>query len=91
MYHLHLTNQYRKSYKKSANRRDFDLEVLNEIIDTLRNGRDLPVSYRNHKLNGKLDEFFECHLGYDIVLVYRRSISDNVLTFDYIGPHTDIF
>ena len=39
-----------------------DLSLLDNVVDTLRQGRQLDAKYRDHELSGKLKGFRECLL-----------------------------
>ena len=46
---------------------------LQKVIDMLQNDERLPVNFRDHKLSsGKWKDCRECHIGFDLVLIYRK-------------------
>ena len=47
------TTAYKKSYKLMK-KRGKDLSLLDEVIDSLRQGEALEEKYRDHALEGKL-------------------------------------
>ena len=91
MYSVYFSNRYRKLYRKVLRRRDFNLGILNGVIDALMEGEDLDLSYKDHNLKGTLLEFRECHLARDLLLVYRVNKKNNLIVFDYIGTHSGLF
>ncbi|MDO4288590.1 MAG: type II toxin-antitoxin system YafQ family toxin [Eubacterium sp.] len=90
MYKLKFTTTYKKSYKLMK-KRGLDLSLLNEVVDTLRQGKPLDEKYRDHGLSGKFHGFRECHVKPDWLLVYL--IEQDILTLTLVdtGSHADIF
>lgn len=90
MYQLKFTTAYKKSYKLMQ-KRGLDTKLLNEVVDTLRQGKALEEKYRDHALSGKFQGFRECHIKPDWLLVYL--IENDILTLTLVntGTHADIF
>ncbi len=72
-------------------KRGLDLSLLDDVVDTLRQGKQLDAKYRDHELNGKFKGFRECHIKPDWLLVYL--IENDILTLTLVdtGTHSDIF
>ena len=90
MYIVKFTTTYKKSYK-IMKKRGLDLSLLDDVVDTLRQGKQLDAKYRDHGLNGKFKGFRECHIKPDWLLVYL--IENDILTLTLVdtGTHSDIF
>ncbi len=90
MYQIKFTTAYKKSYKLMK-KRGLDLSLLDEVVDTLRQGRQLEEKYHDHSLSGKFQGFRECHIKPDWLLVYL--IENDILTLTLVdtGTHADIF
>ena len=90
MYQVKFTTTYKKSYKLMK-KRGFDLSLLDEVVDLLRQGRQLDERYRDHSLSGRFAGFRECHIKPDWLLIYL--IENDVLTLTLVdtGSHSDIF
>ena len=43
-------------------KRGLDLSLLNDVVDTLRQGKQLDEKYRDHGLSGNFQGFRECHI-----------------------------
>ena len=69
MYQVKFTTTYKKSYKLMK-KRGLDLSQLDEVIDLLRQGKQLDERYRDHGLSGNYAGFRECHIKPDWLLVY---------------------
>ena len=85
MYEVRFTTAYKKSYKLMK-KRGLDLSLLDEVVDTLSQGKTLEEKYR-----GKFQGFRECHVKPDWLLVYL--IENEILTLTLVdtGSHADIF
>ena len=69
MYTVKFTTAYKKSYKLMK-KRGLDLSLLNNVVDTLRQGKQLEAKYRDHELSGKFRGFRECHIKPDLSLIH---------------------
>ena len=90
MYTVKFTTAYKKSYKLMK-KRGLDLSLLDDVVDTLRHGKQLEAKHRDHELSGKFKGFRECHIKPDWLLVYL--IENDILTLTLVetGTHSDIF
>ncbi len=90
MYTVKFTNAYKKSYKLMK-KRGLDLSLLDNVVDTLRQGKKLERKYHDHELSGNYHGFHECHIKPDWLLIYL--IDDNILTLTLVntGSHSDLF
>ncbi|MFA6158673.1 MAG: type II toxin-antitoxin system YafQ family toxin [Candidatus Paceibacterota bacterium] len=90
MLSTHPLKTYRKSYGKLARSGSFNPGELERVIDTLAEGKALPRHYKDHALTGTLAGFRDCHIGFDLVLIYRIT-SDGILILADIGTHSELF
>ena len=83
------TTAYKKSYKLMK-KRGKNLSLLEEVIDTLRQGKALGERFRDHELKGNLKGFRECHIQPDWLLIYL--IENDILTLTLVdtGSHSDL-
>ena len=90
MYRVKFTATYKRSYKLMK-KRGLDLTALDEVVDLLRQGRQLDEKYRDHGLSGNFAGFRECHIKPDWLLVYL--IENDILTLTLVdtGTHSDVF
>lgn len=56
-----LSNHFKKDLKL-AKRRGYNLELLNEVVETLAAQQELPARNYDHELTGRFAGFRECHL-----------------------------
>ena len=90
MYQVKFTTAYKKAYKLMK-KRGLDISLLDEVVDLLRQGRQLEERYHDHGLTGDLAGFRECHIKPDWLLIYL--IENDILTLTLIdtGLHSDLF
>ena len=68
-----------------------DISLLDYVVDTLRQGRQLEEKFHDHELSGKFKGFRECHIKPDWLLVYLLENDILTLTLVDTGTHSDIF
>jgi len=91
-YKLHYSNQFKKQYKKLLRSgRDNIIKDLEKVVDLLAKGSVLSEKYRNHKLTGNLQDFFECHIAPDWLLIYKVYNDILVLELVSMGNHGALF
>ena len=90
MYQIKFTTAYKKAYK-FMKKRGLDISLLDEVVDLLRQGKQLEERYHDHGLTGDLAGFRECHIKPDWLLIYL--IENDILTLTLIdtGSHSDLF
>ena len=90
MYTIKFTSTFKKRYKLMK-KRGLDLSLLDEVVDQLRQGKELDVKYLDHMLKGEYDGFHECHIKPDWLLIYL--IENDILTLTLVdtGSHADLF
>ena len=88
MLDVRYSTQYKKDMK-SCVRRNYDLDLLKSVIDTLRIPADLPSQYHNHGLSGFYKGYQECHITPDWLLVYKYD--KGCLLLYRTGSHSDLF
>ena len=90
MYQVKFTTAYKKAYK-FMKKRGLDISLLGEVVDLLRQGKQLEKRYHDHGLTGDLAGFRECHIKPDWLLIYL--IENDILTLTLIdtGSHSDLF
>lgn len=57
-------------------------------IAALVNDEKLDSSYYDHPLKGEMQGFRECHILFDLLLVYKY-IGDNVLWLERLNTHSE--
>ena len=88
MLKLSTTTKFNKDIK-ICKKRNYDLNLLYSVVDTLRIPAQLPIKNQDHSLKGNLSNKRECHITPDWLLIYR--IKDDELILDRTGTHADLF
>ena len=74
-----------------AEKRNFDLSLLESVVVKLAKGETLEPIYRDHKLHGTLEGFRECHIKPDWLLIYCIYDDELELFLFRTGTHSDLF
>ncbi|MCM1330267.1 MAG: type II toxin-antitoxin system YafQ family toxin [Ruminococcus sp.] len=88
-YELVTTVAFRKEYKKLV-KRNYNMTLLDEVVEKLLNGETLPPKNNDHPLTGNWKGFRECHIEPDWLLVYRIYEDTLVLSLSRTGTHSDL-
>jgi mRNA interferase YafQ len=90
MYAITYTRQYHKSVKL-CRKRGYDLNLLEKVISLLEESGKLPIQYKPHKLSGKYEGCWECHIKPDWLLVWMQDGQELILLLLDTGTHSDLF
>jgi len=82
------TKRFSKDVKR-AQKRNRDLESLQNVIQMLQSADTLPQKYKTHPLKGNYSGFMECHLEPDWLLIWKEHRDAVYLT--RTGTHSDLF
>ena len=82
------TNRFKKDLKKAI-AQGRDLTKLKKALEILSIPEPLPVEFRDHKLKGEWQDFRECHVEPDWLLIY--TITDFELRLARLGSHSELF
>lgn len=91
MYEIIRSKKYRKDFQRLAMSGRFNQRKLESVIKMIAKGEVLPFYYRNHPLHGFDVDTWECHVGSDLLLIYRKRESILVLYLIRVGSHSDLF
>ena len=85
---LKTTSRFLKDLKL-AQKRGYDLDKLEAIVDRLQAQQSLPPKNKDHTLTGEWTHHRECHIQPDWLLIYR--IEATFLILERTGTHSDLF
>lgn len=74
---------------KLTKKRGLNIRKLEEIVTLLCENKALPMQCRPHILSGKWNNFLECHIEPDWLLIYQTTEDD--LELVRTGTHSDLF
>ena len=86
---LKTTGKFRKDYKR-CKKRGLDMDLLENVINTLLEGKPLEEKYHDHGLVGQYAGHRECHILPDWLLIYYIDNESLVLTAVRTGTHSDL-
>ena len=89
-YKVQWTSKFKKDYKLCQSR-GLDINLLDEVIILLSEGKTLLQKYKDHSLSGQWKDFRECHIKPDWLLVYAIQNDILILTLARTGSHSDLF
>lgn len=90
MYQIVYTNRMKKDVRLMK-KRGKDLSKLTRVLNLLCLGKPLPKKYRDHALSGDLNDFRECHIESDWLLMYQIYEDTLILSATATGTHSDLF
>ena len=86
--------KYHSKFKediKTIKKRNYDLSKLQKVIEILGEEKTLPAKYKDHSLTGIYQDFRECHILPDWLLIYRIDKDILILVLSRTGTHSDLF
>lgn len=87
-YEIYYRKAFRKSYKKLS--KD-DKAIARQVIERIANDEILEPKYKDHKLKGTLNDFRECHIKPDLLLIYEKYGDNLIMDCINIGNHGSVF
>ena len=88
VFELQVTNQFKKSIDLSY-ARNFDLNLLVEVIKLLMQDKPLPAKNHAHQLKGQYVGVWECHIKPDWLLLWQTDRDKLVLLLLNTATHSD--
>lgn len=84
--------RFKRDYRSACKHPEFDAETLEYVFDALISGDELPQALREHRLDKRSANWSgmtECHLGADLLLIYR--VRRRRVVLHRIGTHRELF
>lgn len=89
-YEVDRTSKFKKDLKRAI-KRGCDIERLRDVVGKLQNGEQLPEKSQDHALHGNWENYRECHIAPDWLLIYRYFNDVLVLSLTRTGTHSELF
>mgnify|MGYP000082496427 FL=1 len=89
MLKLEYSTQFKKDFKKIAKLPIPDVIEVGHVIKQLQLGETLPEKYVDHLLSGNWQNYRDCHVKPDLVLIYK--VDSDALRLARIGSHSELF
>jgi mRNA interferase YafQ len=83
---------YQRQFEKDvviAQKRGKNINKLKAIINNLLEEVSLSLKNHNHKLKGEFNDYLECHIEPDWLLIYKKTKTEIILV--RTGTHSDLF
>lgn len=84
--------RFKRDYRLARKHPEFEPETLEYVFDVMISGGTLPDPFREHRLDKRNTNWAgmtECHLGADLLLIYR--LRRDVAILHRIGTHSQLF
>ncbi len=91
IYHVALSSSARRYLKRLRYSGTFNPPVFNTILQCFEHGKALPEKFKDHQLHGEFAHLRECHLGFNLLLIYKRNDDAKIITISDIGTHGELF
>lgn len=89
-YSARFSNKFKKDMKR-CEKRGCNVQLMRYVISLLCETGTLPPEYHPHKLSGKYEGLWECHIQSDWLLVWDQNDTELMLLFTDTGTHADLF
>ncbi|MCQ4875409.1 type II toxin-antitoxin system YafQ family toxin [Butyricimonas paravirosa] len=89
-YTITYTHKFKKDLKL-CQKRGYDISLFEKVSELLENTGTLPIEYSPHKLKGKYEKLWECHITPDWLLIWSQNDTELILLFTNTGTHSDLF
>jgi mRNA interferase YafQ len=91
MRRIEITNAFKRDYRREikGSHKKFLVTSFDGIIQSLSEDRNLPKHFRDHALTGNWNDFRDCHLKPDLILIYQK-IDNDSLTLVRLGSHSEL-
>lgn len=67
------------------------MALLQDVINLLLEDGKLPSEYHPHKLSGRLDGIWECHIQSDWLLLWTQYDDELIMVMTRTGTHSEVF
>ena len=87
------TKRFHKKLDKLLNsgNKIYNKKLIDDVVDILAEGKQLPPKYKAHKLKGEYQDCWECHITSDWLLIWQQNDTELILILTNTGTHSDLF
>lgn len=90
MYKIVASRKFQKDFKKAL-KRSLKESLLKDVALLLEKSGNLPPKFKSHKLSGKYNGLWECHIQPDWLLIWDQDEEVRLITLLRTGTHSDLF
>ena len=80
-----------KSDLNLAKRRQKSMKKIQDVMEKIAAEKPLDKKLRDHSLTGNWQDFRECHIEPDWLLIYKITSDRKTVIFTRTGTHADLF
>ena len=84
------SNKFKKDLKLAI-KRGYNIKLLDDVVSKIAAQEKLDEKYKDHALSGEYNDFRECHITPDWLLVYQIIENELILFLSRTGTHSDLF
>jgi mRNA interferase YafQ len=89
---LRISSRYKKDYRKREKTLNLKhKKKLKEAITVILSGLELANEYKDHTLTGEWNNYRECHIAPDLLMIYRVMEVVKELQLVRLGSHSELF
>lgn len=88
---VEFTKKFRKEYGFAKIKYNTRIKHIVGIFYDLARGKIIDSKYKDHQLKGNLKDFRECHVLFDLLLVYKIETGKNKIIFHRLSSHSELF
>ncbi len=85
---LEFTSSFKKDWK-ALQKKHYPVAELEEILNILASGIEIPRKYKDHSLVGNWKGYRECHVQSNWLIIYQ--MTETSVIFIATGSHDDLF
>lgn len=89
-YRIETPTFFSKALKRCL-KRGLKYEYFETVVKLLAADGTLPKKYRPHKLSGRYEGLWKCHIQPDWLLIWKQDDTELVLVMVNTGTHSDLF
>jgi len=92
-YEITLSGKFKRDFKKHR-KQERELKAIKDLLDILsRQGvAGVPERMKPHRLAGKYNGFWECHIFPDLLLIWiQRESPEKIVHLARLGSHAELF
>ena len=83
--------QFKKDLKRVLKDKRYSMKMLEDVLDLLTSGQQLPAKYADHALTGNYKGYRDCHIAPDWMLIYKIEHDKLILLLTRTGSHSELF
>lgn len=89
-YCIQTTGKFERDIKR-CKKRNLDIDKLLNVVKILQETGCLPNQFKPHKLSGKYNGLWECHIEANWLLIWSQDDKQLTLLLTDTGTHADLF